>query len=124
VLKCAERACARAAYGMRRSTAKFVYAIEPILAANRIVGCGELLNKMAPRLHRRPRGVFLVTAFVVFVFPSHADAYIDPGAGSIAYQAILVVALGAAVFIREWYGRARRFLFLSRVKREGAHRDR
>jgi hypothetical protein len=72
-----------------------------------------------PRLKSFPKALLLVGAIVILLFPSNADAYIDPGAGSMAYQALLVIALGAGVFIRQWYGRAKHFV-ASFVKREGA----
>jgi hypothetical protein len=75
-----------------------------------------------PRMKSFPRALLLVGALVILLFPSNAAAYIDPGAGSMAYQALLVVALGAGVFIRQWYGRVKHFVS-SFVKREGAEGD-
>jgi len=53
--------------------------------------------------HRTSR-VFATAACLALICllcgPTPAEAYIDPGTGSIAYQLILAAALGAVFFIR------------------------
>lgn len=46
---------------------------------------------------RRSAALALV---VLFALPTPAYAYIDPGAGSMAYQAIAAVLIGASFFVR------------------------
>jgi hypothetical protein len=44
------------------------------------------------------------------VVPTEAFAYIDPGTGSMAYQAVLAIALGLSVFVRGIRARLGQFL--------------
>ena len=52
----------------------------------------------------RPGGVFggaISLAVICLLFgASPAEAYIDPGTGSLAYQVVLAAALGAVFFVR------------------------
>jgi hypothetical protein len=58
--------------------------------------------------------LFLVLAAV----PSSAFAYIDPGTGSMALQALLAIAAGVAVAVKAYWHRIQLFLAKFRGEKE------
>lgn len=65
-------------------------------------------------------------AVAVFLFVSHlngrAEAYLDPGTGSMALQAVLGGIVGALTLLRMYRDRIKGF-FLRRSTRDGAVED-
>lgn len=49
--------------------------------------------------------VIALSLVFILLFPLSAYAYIDPGAGSMAYQALLALVLGAGFMARQMLGR-------------------
>lgn len=45
--------------------------------------------------------LLLAVAYVLVSWPDSAQAYIDPGAGSMVLQAILAALIGIGVFVRQ-----------------------
>jgi len=55
-----------------------------------------------------PVGSSLVLLLVLaVVFPARAEAYVDPGSGSLAVQGIIAAILGAGLTIRLYWRRIR-----------------
>lgn len=64
----------------------------------------------------------LLAGVVLLASPAPAYAYIDPGAGSMLYQALLAALLGLAFTLRsarDWIARTVRGLFGSKPPSEG-----
>jgi len=51
--------------------------------------------------------VFASIALVAFVFISPAHAYLDPGTGSMVFQALIAVFLGAAATGKLWWSKVK-----------------
>lgn len=50
-----------------------------------------------------------ITAVLLFVTPSQAHAYLDPGSGSYIFQLLLAALVGALFAIRIYWGRIKSF---------------
>ena len=58
----------------------------------------------------RPRTVAVLVLALLIVFYGHAEAYVDPGTGSMLVQLILGGVMAAIVMIRTWWHRIRAWL--------------
>ena len=52
----------------------------------------------------------IVPAFFYFTFPQTADAYLDPGTGSIVIQVVIGVAVGGLFAVKLFWHRIKTFL--------------
>jgi hypothetical protein len=48
--------------------------------------------------------------FLILICSQNAYAYLDPGSGSLFFQALIGVLLGAVVTGKIWFGRVKAFL--------------
>lgn len=53
--------------------------------------------------------VILISIFLVFILVNQSYAYIDPGTGSIIFQAMLAAIVGSAVTIKLFWQRIKIF---------------
>lgn len=53
--------------------------------------------------------VFVTVFLIALVFSTPAHAYLDPGTGSMIFQAIIAVFLGAAATGKLWWSKVRGF---------------
>ena len=60
-------------------------------------------------MHRLQHPAYF-SILVLFVFAVPADAYLDPGAGSIIFQAIIAVVLGVVATSKLWWARLKAFI--------------
>ena len=68
----------------------------------------------------KPKAV-LITFVSFFAASEPANAYLDPGSVSLAIQAVVAVAAGAALTWKHWYWRVR--TFLRRDRKPGPRAD-
>ena len=73
----------------------------------------------ATRVRGGWRAVALLALLGLLGWPRGAAAYIDPGAGSLAYQALLAIVLGIGIFWRQLRSRIAA-LFRRRGPRDGS----
>jgi uncharacterized membrane protein (DUF4010 family) len=64
-----------------------------------------------------------VIAILLLVFPKQADAYLDPGTGSMLWQVLLAVILAVGYVARRYWAKIRGFFGKGRVDDEGSEAD-
>lgn len=62
---------------------------------------------MATQIRHLGFAVFLVAGVLLFVTPPDASAYLDPAAGSMAFQLTVGVALAGMAAVRMYWGKLR-----------------
>lgn len=65
----------------------------------------------------RPR-IFLIILLVTFVFAGDSYAYMNPGAGSVAFQVVIAFLVTAGFILKIFFKKIKNFLVYSVFKRE------
>jgi len=58
-------------------------------------------------MKRKTVGMLIVFTLMTFVLSTRAHAYLDPGTGSMVFQAIIALFLGAAATGKLWWSKVK-----------------